>query len=65
MSFPGLVSIWAAILELILLQQVLGLSADKKKNENLCGNRQMRGNMRRESFLNGNMLSISGNYLHK
>jgi len=44
MSFPGKLLIWAAILEPILLQHVSGLSADEKENENLRGNRQIRGN---------------------
>jgi len=47
-SFPGGLSIWAAILEPILLQQVLGLFADEKAIEIPIGNRQMRGNRRDE-----------------
>jgi len=64
MPFPGELSIWAAILEPILLQQVLGLTADKRVNEKPSGNRQMRGNMMGENFLIANMLSKSGNLLH-
>ena len=47
-SFLGEPSICAAILEPVLLQQVLGRSADKRLNEKPFGNRQMRSNMGEE-----------------
>jgi hypothetical protein len=48
--FSRVTSVWKAVPVLLMLQQVLGLYADRKEYEKLFSNREMLANLRRGIF---------------